>query len=474
MPPGIDASAFPPALTVAGPHGLGPDYGRLLPAAASLLGLLGSPLAWRVLVATASLAAMLIIGRLARATAAGALGFLAAGLLPYSTLFWEHGPAVTLLLLSAVMLIGALRSRRAAPWWLVAMGLACRLRPEMLAASLGLLAAGLIRRRRAAGAGRTLVWAVAAAAVAAASAVVFPETVAGRQLLGNLPASPDVLLGSRIDVLQAWTLPLPTHWALALAAWAAPSAGLCLGPLRLPGGVRRWLLAAGLCGSAALLYPIARAGMGSMSLLALSPAAVLLPVAAYCARGPRRMLMQAGMLGAVLTWLAAPTHGMFQFGPRFLLGPAALVASGAAGSLVRISRRPVRRSLLVSAVCLAVLGSARGVLFCGYFRLRHAGLQSSVASVSADAVCTDEEWLPLVCWPQARELPMLVMEPHEAESLAAGGVDLVWLSGRTVLGGPAGPPGYRGLRYSLPAGSGESPPAPPPGEGKPSPPLSEI
>lgn len=475
VPAGMAPRQFPPAMTLARSDGLRPDYGRLLPAAASLVGLVGSATAWRLLLALASLAAIPLIGRLADASpAAGALGFLAAGLMPYSLLFWEHGPAVTLLLLSALLLRRYLNGATAVPWWLVPAAAAFRLRPETLPALTALLVVMLLQHRRSPTARRTLRWAALAAAAGAAAATVFPEALAGRQVLGNMPRSLNALLGSRIAVLQTWTLPLQPLWALALAAWAAPSAALCLAPRGLHGGVRRSLLLAGLGGSAALLYPIARAGTGSMSLLALAPAAALLPAAAYAAGGPRRTLLQAGMLGGALVWLTAPTHGMFQFGPRFLMAPAALAAAGAAGTLLRLSRNSARRLLFALAACLALLGAVRGVLFCGYFRLRHNSLQSSVSSVSADAVCTDEEWLPLVCWPQARELPMLVLEPHEAESLAAGGLDLVWLSGRTVLDGPAGPPGYRGLRYSLPEAGSGSLPKPPPGEAEPSPQLVSI
>ena len=469
VPPGMDPAGFPPSLTRAGRHGLFPAYGTLLPAAVSLGGLLDSPVVWRLLVAAASLLAIPLLTALSGGDRrAGPLCFLAAGLLPYSLLFWEHGPAVTLFLLAALLLLRALGRTSAAPWWLAAAALACRLRPELAPAAAALLAVALIRGRALPGAGRTLLWALAALVAAGTGALVFPEQVMGGQVLANMPAGPAGLPSSRLEVLTAWTAGGPLPMRAAVILWAASSLALLTGR----GGprVRRGLLAAGLAGSAVLLYPVARNSAGTISLLTLAPAALLLPAASWRAREKGRTLLAAGMLGGGLVTLLAPTHGMFQFGPRFLLGPLALAAAGGWLSLSALGDRNWRRAAALGALLLGLLGATRGAAFCGYFRLSHSRLQRSVESVCFDAVCTDQEWLPLVCWRQADALPIMVTEPASAESLASSGLALVWLSPSTELAGRVGGRGYRGMRYSLPEGSGAELPPPVPGDTTPSPP----
>ena len=469
VPPGMDPAGFPPSLTRAGRHGLFPAYGTLLPAAVSLGGLLNSPLVWRLLVAAASLLAIPLLSALSGGDPrAGPVCFLAAGLLPYSLLFWEHGPAVTLFLLAALLLLRAVGSPSAAPWWLAAAALACRLRPELAPAAAALLAVALIRGRALPGAGRTLLWALAALGAAGLGALVYPEQVMGGQVLANLPAGPADLLASRLEVLTAWTAGGTLPVSAAVLLWAASSLALLTGR----GGprLRRGLLAAGLAGSGVLLYPVARNSAGTMSLLTLAPAALLLPAAAWRARGKGRTLLTAGMLGGGLVALLAPTHGMFQFGPRFLLGPLTLAAAGGCLGLRALKGRNRRSAAALAALLLGLLGTTRGALFCGYFRVSHSRLQRSVESVCFDAVCTDQEWLPLVCWPQAETLPILVTDRTEAERLASGGLELVWLSPSTELAGRVGARGYRGMRYSLPEGSGAELPPPVPGDITPSPP----
>lgn len=470
VPPGMDPAGFPPSLTRTGQHGLFPTYGTLLPAAVSLGGLLDCPLVWRLLVAAASLLAIPLLTALSGG--AGPLCFLAAGLFPYALLFWEHGPAVTLFLLAAVLLRRSLRRTVAPFWWLAAAALACRLRPELAPAAAALLAVTLVHGKSLPGAGRTMIWALAALGCAGLGALIFPESVMGGQVLANMPAGPAELLSSRLEVLTAWTAGGPLLVRAALLLWAASSLALltCRGGPRLRGG----LLAAGLAGSAILLYPVARGAAGTMSLLTLAPAALLLPAASWRARGEGRTLLAAGILGGGLVALLAPTHGMFQFGPRFLLAPLALAAAGGWLGLRALEDRKWRRAATLGALLLGLLGAARGAAFCGYFRGSHSRLQRSVESVSCDAVCTDQEWLPLVCWPQSETLPILVTEPAAAERLASEGLALVWLSPATELAGRVGERGYRGMRYSLPEGSGAELPPPVPGDITPSPPALAL
>jgi hypothetical protein len=467
----MDPASHPPSLTRAGGEGLFPAYGTILPGAVSVRGLIDEPLAWRALAAAVSLLAIPLLSRLCGGSLlAGSLGFLAAGLLPYALLFWEHGPAVSLFLLAAVLLRRSLHRRAAPPWWLAAALPACRLRPELAPATVALLAVMLFDGRRLPGAGMTLTWSALALVVAGLGTLLFPESVAGGQVLANLPPAPVPLLSSRLEVLGSWTLSGPPVLVAAVLLWGGASLGLLLAD-RGPVAARKALMAAGTVSAGAMLYPIARGTAGTMSVLTLSPAVVLLPVASWRARGEARTLILAGMLGGVLVALLAPTHGMFQFGPRFLLGPVALAAAGGCLALERIRRRSMRAAAYSGALLLALLGSARGALFCGYFRASHHGLQRSLAGVRASAVCTDEEWLPLVCWPQAESRPLLVTAPAEAESLAASGLDLVWISSSTALRGPLGAAGYRGLRYSLPAAGSRELPSPPPGDPMPSPPT---
>lgn len=473
MPQAMDASVYRPSLTVPDGTNLLPAYGRTLPALASLGGLIQWPVMWRLLVAAASLLALPLLSRLSGlGSSGGALCFLAAGLVPYSLLFWEHGPAVTLFLLTAVLLLRSLGRASGVPWWLVAAAAACRLRPEMIPALAAFLVVLILRNREAPGAGRTLRWAAAAALLAALGAVLFPESVLGSQVLSNMPGTPSAILSSRMDVLRAWTLPGLPVMSVSVLLWGGSTVFLLLrkGGLRF----RRTVLAGGLAGAAAMLYPVARGSAGSMSLLTMAPVAVLLPAVAYRARGTGRTLLIAGISGGLLVGLLSPTHGMFQFGPRFLLGPMALLAAGAVRTMKQHGFHRYKGVLVVAVLVLGLLGTVRGVLFCGYFRARHTDLQRSLESIHAEVLCTDEEWLPLVCWPRARRMPILVMEPDRAESLAESGMELVWLSSRSVLGGKTGEPGYRHMRYSLPTGSERLLPEPPAGPREPSPPAVAI
>lgn len=473
MPPDIDASVYRPSLTVADGAGLLPAYGRTLPDLVSLGGLVEWPVMWRLLVAAASLLALPLLSRLSgMGSSGGVLCFLAAGLAPYSLLFWEHGPAVTLFLLSVVLLQRSLQRKSGAPWWLVPAAAACRLRPEMLPAVAALLAVLMLRNRDAPGAGRTFRWAVAAALLLALGMALFPEHVLGPQVLSNMPGTLSAVLSSRIDVLRAWTLHGPPAMSFSVLLWGGTTVFLLM--KRGDRRTRKMALAGGLAGAAVMLYPIIRGSAGAMSLLTMAPASVLLPVAAHRARGTGRTLLIAGISGGLIVALLSPTHGMFQFGPRFLLGPSALLIAGALRTMRRIGFRTFRGMLPAAVLVLGLLGSVRGVLFCGYFRARHLDLQLSVEEIHDAVLCTDEEWLPLVCWPQAEKLPILVMEPERADSLAASGLELVWLSSRSVLGGTAGETGYRHLRYSLPHGSELRLPPPPAGTRESSPPSVAI
>lgn len=473
MPQDMDASGYRPSLTVPDGSNLLPAYGRTLPTLVSLGGLIQWPVMWRLLVAVASLLALPLLSRLSGlGSSGGALCFLAAGLVPYSLLFWEHGPAVTLFLLTVVLLLRSLGRASGVPWWLVAAAAACRLRPEMIPALAALLVVLILRNREAPGAGRTFRWAAAASLLSVLGIVLFPECVLGQQVLNNMPGTPSEILSSRKDVLQAWTLPGLPVMSVSVLLWGGATVFLLL---RKRGRrLRRTVLAGGLAGAVVMLYPVARGSAGTMSLLTMAPAAVLLPAAAYWARGPGRTLLLAGISGGLLVGLLSPTHGMFQFGPRFLLGPSVLSAAGALRTMKNHGFRRYRGMLPAAVLVLGLLGTVRGVLFCGYFRARHMDLQRSLENTHAAVLCTDEEWLPLVCWPQAQRVSILVMEPDRAESLAASGMELVWLSSRSVLGGKSGEPGFRHMRYSLPYVSEMRLPEPPAGPLEPYPPLLAI
>lgn len=473
MPQDIDASDYRPSLTVPDGTNLLPAYGRTLPALASLGGVIQWPVMWRLLVAAASLLAVPLLSRLSGpGSYGGVLCFLAAGLLTYSLLFWEHGPAVTLFLLTALLLFRSLGMVSGVPWWLIAAAAACRLRPEMLPALAALLVVLILRNREAPGAGRTFRWAAATGLLLVLGVILYPDGVLGRQVLSNMPRAPWQLLSTRIDVLRAWTLPGLPVMSVSVLLWGGATVFLLLrkGGLRL----RRTALASGLAGAVAMLYPIARGSAGTMSLFTMAPASVILPATAYWARGTGRTLLLAGISGGLLVGLLSPTHGMFQFGPRFLLGPTALIAAGAVRTMKQHGLHRYKGLLAAAVLVLGLLGTVRGVLFCGYFRARHMDLQRSLENIHAEVLCTDEEWLPLVCWPQAERMPVLVMEQDRAESLAASGTELVWLSSRSALGGTGGEPGYRNMRYSLPAGSERPLPPPPPGPREPSPPAAAI
>ena len=469
LPEEVPSTAFPPALTRPGRSGLRPAYGELMPALLSLGGLLRSPLAWRLLLGLISLAAIPLLGVLAGT--GGAPVYLAAGLLPYSLLFWEHGPAVSLFLLAAVLLVRSLRDP-SAPWWIPVAALAIRLRPELLPATAAMVAVVVGGGRKLPGFRTTLVWSAGAAGLAALGALLLPDVVVGRQILANQPSVSGGWLTARISVLSAWTLPLKPDTGASLLLWGLGSAVLLCGAHGRR--IRRLALTCGLAGGLALLYPVARGTAGSMSILSLTPAIVLLPAGAYCAKWRHLTILRAGAAGATLVFLLSPTAGMFQFGPRFLLGSLSLLAAGGAGALLSIPNRKLKAASICLALLLSALGAARGAVFCGYFRRTHQVLSESLERHDGDVVCTDEEWMPLVCWAQAVRGPLLVMRPDQAESLHSAGMPVVWLSSRTALGGMRGESGFRGLRYSLPRGSSRCLPPAPPGELAPDPPLLGI
>ncbi|MBD3370020.1 hypothetical protein GF402_06630 [Candidatus Fermentibacteria bacterium] len=468
MPAGIPPSQFPPALTVSEGDEL---YAGFSASFAWLLGHLGlrRPLPMRVWLLVLTVCSIPLLGRLSgRGNLSGPFAFLLCGLAPYSLVFWEHGPALSLFLLSALLLMEGLRRRRAVPWWLAPLLLAARWRPELLVAFAALAVTALIRSRAMEGFRSTLTQSAIVAALGMAALLLQPGLLLGEHVMQNLPGSSGSFFSTRADVYSSWFVdPSNLVATFGLLLWIA---GTVIATLKPRGSLHRVsLLLAGL-GTISLLYYFVRGSLGPRSLLSLSPGLLVAPWLLSTTGDRQRTLLAAGVFSMLAILVFSPTDGMFQFGPRFLLGPMALVSAGLVGSVSRTGGGR-SRALLGATLIVSLVGSIRGIVFQEYFRHRHSDLAATIEHLpKEDVVCTDEPWLPLVSWWVAMERPLLVMSsPTQAESLSGEGMRVVWISSKTVMEGQTGNPGYRGLRFS-----GDGVRSPPPGPSVPNPPRISL
>ena len=459
VPEGVVSSSYAPGLTSPTGEGLRGVYGTVFPRVMQLPSM-GSTLIMRVVVLLLTLGSIPILSRLSGGGLKGTAAFFIAGLVPYSLVFWEHGPAVTLFLLGTLLLLEQLDSCRRIPWWLPVFAISCIWRPENAVCLAGLLAVVAASGRGLQGYRRTMMTAGISLVLLAALVAVMGPSLLPLHLRSNLPSFGGDHLRSRLEVLGSWSVPpgnLPALGGLILAV-SAGGALLLRERLRIREKVLLLTRAVGLTGSLLVGYYFLRGSLGNMSLLSLSPGLLLLPFLPLGLMDRRSCIMViGGLAGGLLIFLASPTDGMFQFGARFLLAPAGLVTAG----LLRAAGDPVKRvhgSAILLPLAIAVvtlLGTVRAVVFQESFRRWHHDLSETMESFPEDlVVATDQSWLPLVIWRVAMTRPVLCIGSFaQADSLVNSGLELIWISHEGVPGWITGEPGYRGLRLSTHRGA---------------------
>ncbi len=476
VPEGMEPSDHAPGLTASTPGGgISGVYGTAFPHVMQLLSM-GSTLVMRMVILLLTIASIPILSRLCGGSIRGSAAFIIAGLVPYSLIFWEHGPAVTLFLLGTLLLLEQLEGRKGRlPWWMIPFAISCVWRPENAVCLVGLLAAAAVSGRGLPGYIRTMTAAGLSLVILAGAALAAGSSFFSLHLRSNLPSFGGDYFLSRLEVLGSWSVPLANLPALAGLAISVIAGGALLlrRRLRISGTTLGIVRTCGLAGSLVVGYYFIRGSIGHMSLLSLSPGLLLLP---FLSERPMdlwsRIMVTGGLAGGLLVFLASPTDGMFQFGARFLLVPAALTAAG----LLRTVRSPAgatfRRALLPLAIAVVtLLATLRAVVFQESFRRWHHGLSQTIGDLpDGTVVATDQPWLPLVIWRVTMTRPVLcIRERDEVISLAGSEIELIWISREGLPGGAIGQSGYRDLRISafegpetLPALPGPTAPTPPP------------
>ncbi len=455
MPPGAGPGSYPPPLSLVTQDGVVSSYPASFPTVASSFGAGSLALARLFVLLCTALAAWPLAVLAGGGMAGGMAAFAVSGMAPYAFVFWEHGPAMLPALVWASMFIAALRREGPLPFWILPLALAAAWRPEILPAAAGASLPLMAGRR--AGPGARAAW-IGWSALACISAV--PMLVPGllpARVAGNLPAfrGAGSFLAARLSILSSWTVPSSNIPAVAAAfGWLLVMA--------LPARFTRRSTVSIVAAASALvlLYYFARKSLGTASAFMLAPGLAFAPfLRRYETGGSPRLLEKAALGSAAALLLLSPTDGMFQFGPRFLLLPIALIAASMARTCLGAGRAGAL--MLGAAVALSVFGSVRGVMFQDFFRLRHAELAASILQAPEGyVVATDEEWLPLVAWSAAVRRPVLY-SPQPPVRGALDGRPAFWLSGRSSAGSSYSGAGYRGLTWS---GPGAACLEPPPGD----------
>ena len=452
LPAGAGPASYPPPLSLVSQSGAVSSYPASFPIAASFLGAGSLPLARLFVLACTALSAWPLAVLAGGGMAAGAAAFAISGMAPYAFVFWEHGPAMLPALVWAAMFMAALRRRDTIPFWILPLALAIAWRPELLPAAAG--ASLPLMSGRGSGPGARAAWAGWAALAGLAAVPLLVPGILPARVAGNLPGfhDPGAWLATRLSILSSWTVPAANIPAVAAASgWIL----VMILPARLAGRTPLRIVAA--ASALVLLYYFARKSLGTASAFMLAPGLALAPLLRRHETGSSARDLQRAALGSALVMLLlSPTDGMFQFGPRFLLLPTALIAASMAGTCIAAGRAGA--VLLAAAAALSVFGSVRGVLFQDFFRLRHAELAASIMEAPEGyIVATDEEWLPLVAWSAAVERPVLY-SPEPPVRGALDGRPAFWLSGRSRAMGSYSGAGYRGLTWSDPGAACLEPP----------------
>ncbi len=460
LPAGAGAGSYPPPLSLVTQDGVVSSYPASFPAAASLLGTGSLTLARLFVLLCTALAAWPLAVLAGGGMAGGMAAFAVSGVAPYAFVFWEHGPAMLPALVWASMFFAALHRDDPLPFWILPLALAAAWRPEMLPAAAGASLPLMAGRRTGPGARAAWIGWIALACLSAVP-ILFPVLLPAR-VAGNLPAfrGAEALLESRLSILSSWTVPASNIPAVAaVIAWIIVMAL----PARLARRAPVSIVAA--ASALVLLYYFSRKSLGTASAFMLAPGLALAPLLRrYETSGSPRLLERAALGSAAALILLSPTDGLFQFGPRFLLLPIALIAASMARACLGAGRAGA--FALGAAVALSVFGSVRGVMFQDFFRLRHAELAASIMQAPEGyVVATDEEWLPLVAWSAAVRRPVLY-SPQPPVRGALDGRPAFWLSGQSSAGISYSGAGYRGLAWS---GPGAACLEPPPGDLQPDP-----
>lgn len=451
MPVGIPESDFHPPLTIAS---LGHLRGVYSKSFAWITGTFsfGSSLLARLLVLLMTLLAIPVLNGLTRSGTAGLTAFAVSGLVSYSLVFWEHGPAVFLFLLAVLLLLRQLDGLTGFPWWILPLLLSCTWRPENLVVFSGLIIICLVTGRREIGFRQVIMSAAVLILIASVLIILLPGKFISTHLAENLPEFSSGFLRSRLEIFSSWFVSTTSFMALAGFILVAVSffwkfAG------SYDSRKRSFPAVAGYLGFLIIAYYFARGSLGEKSLLSLCPGLVLMAVLVrFKMDFTSRFLILSGIAGGILVFLLSPTDGMFQFGPRFLLVPSALVASGLLRTLHSEGWPSLKKPVgIVSALLLLVMTGVaitRAIAFQEYFRNRHSIVSEVLKTLPEPVIiATDEPWLPVVVWNVAMERPVLYMEQAD-QTRALQGQPLVWVSTITEFGIFRNQPGYRGLFLS--------------------------
>lgn len=451
MPFEIPESDFNPPLTVASLGHLQGIYSKSFAWVTGFFSFRSSLLA-RLLVLLMTLIAIPVLTGLTRSGIAGVTAFAVSGLVSYSLVFWEHGPAVALFLLTVILLLRQLDGSTRYPWWILPLLLSCTWRPENLAVFGGLFLICLVIGRRKTGFRQVIVSVAVLTLLASVLIMLLTGEFISAHLGENLPVFSSGFFQSRLEIFSSWFVPSTSFLALGGFILLIVSFYWRLAVCS-DYRIRKIPVAAGYLGFLILTYYFARGSLGEKSLLSLCPGLVILAVLVrYEMDFTSRFLILSGFAGGILVLMLSPTDGMFQFGPRFLLVPSTLVAAGLLRTLHSEGWPALKRPTgIVSALLLLAItgvGITRAIAFQEFFRNRHS-IVSEVLNALPERVIvvTDEPWLPIVAWNVALERPVLYME-HADQIHVLQGQPLVFVSTITEWGIYRSQPGYRGLFLS--------------------------
>ncbi len=472
--------ALRPSYTTPGREGLVSLFPYLYPVAGAALDPLFGARSLRAVSAVAALLAALVAGVLAtgdrrRPGGAAAVVLLATPLVFYGAAVWEHALAA-LLVVAAVAACWprAGRADGGAPGGPVVagllFGLAFWVRTEAILYALGLLATpGLGRRARLAVWGRLGAGMAAGLALGAAG----QRLLLGRWLPFHLASNPSAgaaldggFLTSRLRGFGELFAPDPAT-ALAAAAWFVAMVAAVLlrhrrhAVLRVTGAA----LAAG--GLAAFVAPVLRVLSGGAGLAESFPLRTVTAVWLFGyalpllhlvepedrhERARDELLFNAALAPVVVYWLVSPLPGGYQWGGRYFLPTAVLLAALVWRIVCRAAARGDRAVAALGAAAFgaSVLVQGLGLALLFHVSAGNARLCEAIAARTAPGrpvVCATR-WLPEILAPVWDER-LVVLAGDDPDRLAglltdagAGAVDAFTVLGEGSAPLP-GPPSCR-------------------------------
>ncbi|GAB4370844.1 MAG: hypothetical protein Kow0062_05920 [Acidobacteriota bacterium] len=436
------ARALRPSYTAPGREGLVSLFPYLYPAAAApLVPVLGGGRALRAVSAIAALLAALVAGSLATGrgrsgVAAGAAVLGATPLAFHAASVWEHAPATLMVLAAVALVVRGGRDGLAG----LALGLAFWLRTESLVYGAA-LALGLAVTER--GVRRWLPLGAGSAAgllLGAAGQRLLLGTVVPLHLAANPSAAAGIgpgALAARLRGLAELFAPDPVTGAAAAAMLGAIGVALWRRSRRaaLLSGVVA--LAAAL--TASFVAPAVRVALGSglaasfplrsipgvWMFAAALPLVALAPAGDAASHRADRLVAVTAAVPLAAFWLLSPLPGGYQWGGRYFLPSAVLLAVlawRAAGRPALRADRPAR-ALVGVAFAGSVIVELLGLALLWHVASGNASLAREVLARTHDdrpVICATR-WLPEVLAPAWETRTILrVDRPEQAPVLARG------------------------------------------------------